>query len=373
MKILVRAPNWIGDQVLAFPFFHYLRKAYPGAHITSVCVEWVKDLQFMGYVNDVVVLPKARSGSLIDKYHAIESAAQSLKKRGPFDLGITLPHSLGSAWFLWRAGCRIRTGYDGEMRRILLTHPIDFKEAQEVHRSQAWVNLIPKDIDKESSPPDTLKFWGEKSENELDPDLPGVLPEFDAGLHWRVQGSYQVRALAGSEYWVLAPGATADSRRWPTSYFVRLAKEVWKKWQIPCVIVGGLKEVRIAQTIMQEAPECKWIDHTAEGTVPSLYPIFTGAKFTLTNESGLAHVAALCGSFVQIVCGAADPRHTRPLGPGRVQVAVNPISCWPCEKNVCTLPQKEQKNLCLRGIDPMDVLTEIERGCQKKYGDARAK
>ena len=26
-KLLVRAPNWIGDQVLAFPFFHYLRKA----------------------------------------------------------------------------------------------------------------------------------------------------------------------------------------------------------------------------------------------------------------------------------------------------------------------------------------------------------
>ena len=28
-KILIRAPNWIGDQILAYPCFQYLRAGYP--------------------------------------------------------------------------------------------------------------------------------------------------------------------------------------------------------------------------------------------------------------------------------------------------------------------------------------------------------
>ena len=54
--ILVRAPNWIGDQVLAFPFFHHLRKAYPKAHIAAVCVPWVENVQFKTLVDEVIVL-----------------------------------------------------------------------------------------------------------------------------------------------------------------------------------------------------------------------------------------------------------------------------------------------------------------------------
>lgn len=45
-KILVRAPNWIGDQILAYPFFHHLRAGYPGAQITAVCQPWVASVQF---------------------------------------------------------------------------------------------------------------------------------------------------------------------------------------------------------------------------------------------------------------------------------------------------------------------------------------
>jgi hypothetical protein len=42
-------------------------------------------------------------------------------------------------------------------------------------------------------------------------------------------------------------------------------------------------------------------------------------------------------------------------------VAVNPVECWPCERNTCAQPL-ERKLQCLKGIRPSAVWEEIERG-----------
>lgn len=105
------------------------------------------------------------------------------------------------------------------------------------------------------------------------------------------------------------------------------------------------------------------LDFTALGPPSCLWKIFRQSRFTVSNDSGLAHIAALAGAFVQIVWGAGDPLRTRPLGPGRVQVAVNPVDCWPCEKNSCQ--QSASLNLqCLLGLKPETIWKEIERGIQ---------
>jgi ADP-heptose:LPS heptosyltransferase len=148
---------------------------------------------------------------------------------------------------------------------------------------------------------------------------------------------------------------------------VNLAGQVARSTGMRCVIVGGPAEAPIAEKLLDAlnvSGKTLFEDWTARGTVADLWPVFRGARFTLTNESGLAHVAALCGSFVQIVCGAADPRRTRPLGPGRVQVAINPVECWPCERNVCTQPPTKYIQ-CLRGIAPETVWEEIQRASSR--------
>jgi len=94
--------------------------------------------------------------------------------------------------------------------------------------------------------------------------------------------------------------------------------------------------------------------------VAAYWQIFRQARFTVSNDSGLAHVAALCGAPVYMVCGAGDPRKTRPLGPGPVRILYHPVDCWPCEKNVCHQPQ-ERTIACLRGIQPEAVWKEIEQ------------
>jgi ADP-heptose:LPS heptosyltransferase len=135
---------------------------------------------------------------------------------------------------------------------------------------------------------------------------------------------------------------------------------VVKETGLPGVIVGGISEVMIGEKLAQDR-ELKLKDFTGRGSVASLWPLFRSAKFMVSNDSGLAHVASLCGTQVQVVWGAGDPKRTEPLGPGRVRVLFNPVDCWPCEKNSCSQPPAA-KLACIRGIQSEEVWEEMKRG-----------
>jgi heptosyltransferase-2 len=123
--------------------------------------------------------------------------------------------------------------------------------------------------------------------------------------------------------------------------------------------VGGKAEQAIAQNLQKRGLPI--LDYTGKGTVAAHWKLFKSANFAVCNDSGLAHVAALCGCPVQIVWGAGDPKRTRPIGPGKVKVTVNPVECWPCEMNSC-LQKGEKRNQCLKGISPTHILEEVSYG-----------
>jgi heptosyltransferase-2 len=357
--ILVRAPNWIGDQVLAFPFFYHLRRAYPQAHIATVCVPWVSDLQFKTLVDEVIMLERPRPGAGgWEKFKQLDRQARSIGERREWDLGISLPNSFSSAWLLYRAKAKQRRGYRFEGRGLLLNDGILLPDESFGihHRAQAYQDLLPESVRVAR---DVKEFWGVLPENELDEKIPGEQDSFDADRYWPSPRVPPPKEL----YWVLAPGATADSRRWPVDYFINLAKQIAAATNLRGVIVGGPKEAPLAERLCQ-FEELRLVDYTARGPVAGLVDVFRGAEFTVTNESGLAHVASFCGSFTQIICGAADPRRTKPIGPGLVQVSLNSVECWPCEKNTCFQPLDKQVQ-CLKGIKSETVWEEIRRGLRK--------
>lgn len=355
VRILVRAPNWIGDQVLAFPFFHYLRKTYPNAHIAVSCAPWVESVQFRHLIDVVYPLPRLIGRGWRARLEQLESAAKLLRESGPWDLAIALPNSFSAAYILWRAGAKKRRGYDTEGRFLLMNSRVRWDDDPAIHRAQAYLKLLPDEAQPRLP---VSEFWGIPPENPLDEPIPGELLSFDGDQAWPVDPAHRL-AIPTQAYWVLAPGATAESRRWPKEYFLALARKVAAETGLTGLIVGGPKEAPLAEELSSNQ-DAKLLDFTARGPVSALFPIFRNARFTVTNESGLAHVAALCGSPVQIVCGAADPRRTRPLGPGAVRVAINPVECWPCERNTCSQPPGK-KIQCLTGILPATVWEEVKR------------
>ena len=323
---------------------------------------WVGDLQFRDLVDDVVVLPRPASSKIGDKFRALQDGAAELRayaeKHGAWDIGYSLPNSFSAAFLLWRSGVKARIGYEVDGRGILLNEGRRWNADAGRHRAQAYVDLLaPSQRPKRP----VRDFWGLHPENDLDPGVPGELKNFDVARFWPKADTLEP---SPGPYWVLSPGATAESRRWPPEFFIRLAQQVFESTGMVGYIVGGPAEAVMAQELMEKVNDddvVRLIDVTASCSVPGLWKLFRGSNFTVCNESGLAHVAALCGAFVQIVCGAADPMRTCPLGPGRVQVAVNPVECWPCERNTCMQPPA-QKIQCLRGIRPSTVWEEIQRG-----------
>jgi heptosyltransferase-2 len=363
MKILVRSPNWIGDQILAYPFFHFLRRAYPRARIVVSCTAWTESVQFENLIDDIVVLPKPRHfnspPTFLAKAQALELAAKELKKAGPFEIAITLPNSFSSAWILYRSGAKSRIGYAADGRSFLLTEPKPWNPEKIGHRSNAYVELLPE----AAKPPrkfSVTDFWGVPSESEdeeLDPGIPSLV-SFRPEVAW-ASTTPLMPPLEGG-YWVMAPGSTAETRRWPLENFANLARKISQETGLPGLVVGGVAEAPLAQRLCEDA-ELGLRDFTAQGSVAALWPVFKNARFTLSNDSGLAHVAALCGSQVQIVWGAGDPKRTEPLGPGRVRVLFNPVDCWPCERNTCS-QEAALKLSCIRGMDSNQVWEEMKRG-----------
>jgi heptosyltransferase-2 len=350
----VRAPNWIGDQILAYPFFHYLRQIYPSAKIVVACVPWVQAVQFRNLVDEVYHLPVPMTHTFLAKWDVLEKGARALKAAGPWDLGISLPNSFYSAYFLFRAGAKVRRGYNMDGRGILLTQPVHWEKKNIRHRADAYVRLLPEDQIPQRP---VTQFWGVPPPDDLDPAIPGVLDHFDAEKAW--PQSEAVEPPVGP-YWVLAPGSTAETRRWPMDRFLSFAREVAKDTGWTGVIIGGPGESEVAAKMVDE-PGIKLLDWTARGTVASYWKVFRNARFSLCNDSGLAHVASLCGSPVQIVWGGGNPNRTEPIGPGKVQVSFNPVDCWPCEQNLCSQPPGKKLD-CLKGISPNAVWNEIKTG-----------
>jgi heptosyltransferase-2 len=354
-RILVRAPNWIGDQLLAYPFYYFLRRQYPVAHIAVSCAPWVESIQFHRLINEVVPLAKPLGTSFVGRFQALGESARRLRERGPWDLGISLPNSLSAAWLLYRAGAERRRGFGADARSPLLTEALDWKAAESLHRSDAYLKLLEPEGVRASG----HDFWGVPPVDEDDPaDLgrPGVLARFDAAAEWPDAVAVEP---PDEPYWVLAPGSTAESRRWPLERARALAEMIHARTGLRGLVVGGPSET-VAATQLSDEREAGLSNWTARGNVAANWKLLARARFVVSNDSGLAHMASLCGTPVFIAWGAGNPRHTEPVGPGRARLSFNPVECWPCEKNVCFQPAGRRLQ-CLNGIQPDTLWSNIQK------------
>ena len=113
MKILVVAPSWIGDTVLAQPLFKLLHGRHPGLALDALAPAWTLPvLRRMPEVRRVIASPFAH-GEL--ELGGRRRLGQELRAER-YDRAIVLPNTLKSALVPWFAGIRRRTGYRGEMR-----------------------------------------------------------------------------------------------------------------------------------------------------------------------------------------------------------------------------------------------------------------
>jgi heptosyltransferase-2 len=90
-RLLVRAPNWVGDVVLSLPALRDLRRAFPAARLSVLARPWVADLY--------------RAVSEVDEVIPSQGVGADVKRlRGAFDAAVLLPNSFGVALVAGRPG-----------------------------------------------------------------------------------------------------------------------------------------------------------------------------------------------------------------------------------------------------------------------------
>jgi heptosyltransferase-2 len=116
-NILVVAPSWIGDTLLAQPLFARLREKFPGVEIDALAPGWTAPvLRRMPEIDEVIEAPFGH-GEL--KLSARRRLGRALRPRG-YSEAIVLPNTFKSALVPFFAAIPRRTGFVGELRYGLL-------------------------------------------------------------------------------------------------------------------------------------------------------------------------------------------------------------------------------------------------------------
>jgi heptosyltransferase-2 len=141
MKILVRAPNWVGDAVMAIPALEAIRRAHAAAEIAILTRPAVADLyREQPFANKI--LEYDNSGRH-QGWWGREKLVGELR-REKFDLAVLLQNAFEAAWLAWRAGIPERAGYARDGRGLLLTKPIPVPKEGDIprHESHFYLELV---------------------------------------------------------------------------------------------------------------------------------------------------------------------------------------------------------------------------------------
>ena len=327
LNSLIIAPQWIGDAVMTEPLLRRLHAR--GERLTVGALPWVAPVyRAMPQVADVIEFPFAHGGLQFKARRAIAKRIE-----GRFDKAYVLPNSLKSALLPFLASIPQRIGYLGEARVGLLTHRLK----------------NPKD-----KPPMVAFYSALSGEVDLHDDRPE--------LHMnatQVEETLSQLGLRRGAYVVFAPGAEyGPAKRWPARHFAELAA----KLELPVVLLGSGKEAALCDEIampVNAAQAGKCLNLAGKTSLPQALGLIAASRSTVSNDSGLMHVAAALGVPQVAIFGSSSPLHTPPLSDKAKVLWLKadpayqpPLDCAPCFARECPLGHTR----CLNDISAERVL-----------------
>jgi len=331
MRSLVIAPQWIGDAVMSEPLMRALCQREE--RLTVLALPWVAPVyRSMPSVAEVIEAPFQHGG-----LQWRERRAMASRLKGQFEVAYVLPNSLKSALLPWMAGIARRVGRLGESRLGLInarlpnpargTRPpmVDFYLALAQGATTA-----PEHADPSTQTEPRL---------QLDPQV--------------AQPVMQSHGLTPGGYGVFAPGAEfGPAKRWPTPHYAALARRLGQT----VVLLGSPKERADAQAIAEAVPadSARVVNLIGQTSLVEAFGLIAQARWMVSNDSGLMHVAAALDRPLLALYGSSSPGYTPPLSP-HAKILSRGLECSPCFKRECPLGHLR----CLEELSPERVIEAI--------------
>ena len=336
LRILIVAPSWIGDTLLAQPLLRRLHDRLGNVILEALAPPWCAPLLARMPEVDAVIAAPFTHGEL--KLRARWKLGRELAER-KYDQAIVLPNSFKSALIPFFADIPLRAGYVGELRYGLL-------------------NLVHK-LDKTKLPLMAERYaqLAEKPATQLQRPLPAVRLEADpvnTARNTARLGLDRSRPIAA-----FCPGAEyGPAKRWPARHFAVLARELagrgYAIW-----LIGSGKDAELGEEIRAQSGDA-CANLCGKTDLAAAIDLIGCARLVVSNDSGLMHVAAALGKPLVALYGSSSPEHTPPLSlssqPGSARIARIDIACSPCYARVCPLGHFK----CMNDLLPLQVLAEID-------------
>ncbi len=353
-RLLVIAPNWVGDAVMTQPLLRLLKAERGVSHITVFASQAVAAVyEMMPEVDAVIAHPLPHGGI---QWRARWRYAQQLKAL-QFNACVVLPNSLKSALIPWLARIPYRWGYVGEWRYGVLTHPID-KLKSTVLISTNTAHTDPTQRVSMLAWYAQLAWYPQQHEATVIPSIQQITAQ--AGeprlqvADDDIAAACEAFNLPKNHYIALCPGAEyGKAKRWPTSHFGALAQQLQQQYPAyPIIILGSPKDVTLGTEITAIAPQA--INLCGKTSLKQAMALIAGAAYLVANDSGLMHIAAALQRPQIAIFGSSDPRHTPPLS-SVAHIEWLHLPCSPCFKRSCPLGHMN----CLQQIVPESIATVL--------------
>ncbi len=324
-RLLIFAPNWLGDAVMALPAVADVRRSLPDAVIDIAARPSIAPL-----------LPLVPG---IGQAVVFGTASESLAsiRAGGYDTILLLTNSFNTAWLARRSGVPERWGYRNEFRSVLLTRAV--APPTRVHQAGYYQHLT-----------SALGF------------APGPLvPSLGVPADLRVIGQERLVEQQWDGHTPLvavAPGAAfGGAKRWPAAH-VASTIDALASDGVRAVLIGAPADAKAGADVLALAhTSLRPIDLIGRTDLSNLAAVLVHCRGLVTNDSGAMHFAAALGVDVTAVFGPTNEHETRPLGTGRLSVVHTNVWCRPCMLRECPLTQR-----CMTGVTPDAVLHEVRAG-----------
>jgi heptosyltransferase-2 len=336
-RILIVAPNWIGDAVMSQPLLAAIKASHPNAAIDVLATPWVAPVYRA--CSEVAELIEAdlRHGQL--QWGLRHALAAQIKQRN-YASCYVLPNSFKSALIPWLATIPIRIGYQGELRRFLLTETkTNAPKTQRIPMVEHYANLctLSNNSDAAIRPP------------KLSPTASALEV---------ARSRLQAASIQTDAFLVLCPGAEyGPSKRWPASHFAVLAKSILKaKPTAAVVILGSPSDRAIGDAIISGADSDGRIFNWCGATsLDEAIAIIGMCSHLVSNDSGLMHIGAALEVQQVAIFGSSDPNHTPPNSAKATVISLH-LPCSPCHQRECPLGHLN----CLNQISPERVFAALQ-------------
>jgi heptosyltransferase-2 len=307
-RVVIVAPNWLGDAVMALPAIADVRSGRPGASIA--------------------VAARASVAPLFALVPGVELASSL----SGFDTAILLPNSFHSAMRAARAGVPERWGYRTDWRGMLLTRAVDRAPAG-VHQIDSYRHLVASLGFTNGAPAPRLEISSEVRA---------------AGAALLKRAGWDGRAPLVA----IAPGAAYGSaKRWPPAAFADLGASLAADG-VAMAMVGAAADGATAAEVTRELRgRATLINVVGQTDIPALAGVLSNCRALVANDSGALHLGAAIGVNVTAVFGPTDARLSAPrsqqsaVSSQQSVVLTHHTWCRPCGLRECPLD-----HACMLGV-----------------------